>query len=249
MGASFYGALADLYDEVVVDPVFSQWTQFLDDRWARPPHPVTRVLDVGCGTGLLAAELVALGYDVVGIDGSQPMLDRARLRLGTHVPLERSVLPTLPHLGTFDAAVSTFDTLNYLTPRDFALTLRGLARVLHPGGWLVFDLHTPELLEVIASEPHSRGEESGWSYVLDSTVDRAEATCRTRFVAHQLESGATVEETHEQHVFSDDEVHTRLDEAGFEVVEVVDEYTDAARSERTLRATWVARRRSGRPAA
>ena len=76
------------------------------------------VLDVCCGTGLLAAELVARGYRVTGVDASEAMLDRARRLLGPDTRLIRATLPDLPVEGTFDAAVCTMDGFNYLAPED-----------------------------------------------------------------------------------------------------------------------------------
>src|SRR5438309_801702 len=48
-----------------------------------------RVLDAGCGPGLYAQELVVRGATVVGIDGSEQMLDLARARVGNDVELHR----------------------------------------------------------------------------------------------------------------------------------------------------------------
>ena len=69
-----------------------------------------------CGTGLLAAELTSLGYRVTGVDASAAMLARARGGSVRTAVLVRETLPDLTIDGVFDAAVSTFDGLNYLTP-------------------------------------------------------------------------------------------------------------------------------------
>ena len=70
-----YSRLAGVYDEIVVDPCYGDWASFLDALWSAEPAPVRSVLDVCCGTGLLAHELVARGYRVVGVDASEAMLD------------------------------------------------------------------------------------------------------------------------------------------------------------------------------
>ena len=74
------------------------------------------MLELCCGTGLLAAELIARGYRVVGVDASDAMLALARERLGPRAdarPHRRSRSLTVD--GVFDAAVCTFDGLTYLS--------------------------------------------------------------------------------------------------------------------------------------
>src|SRR5215469_8993798 len=69
-----YSRLAGVYDEIVVDPCHGSWASYLHALWGADPDGVGSVLDLCCGTGLLAAELGLLGYRVVGIDASDAML-------------------------------------------------------------------------------------------------------------------------------------------------------------------------------
>jgi predicted TPR repeat methyltransferase len=73
-----YSRLAAVYDEIVVDPCHGRWATFLDELWTADPAGVRSVLDLCCGTGLLAGELIARGYRVVGVDESEAMLTVAR---------------------------------------------------------------------------------------------------------------------------------------------------------------------------
>jgi SAM-dependent methyltransferase len=91
-----YTRLAGVYDEVVVDPCHDAWAAFLDELFRADEDAVRDVLDVCCGTGLLAAELVARGYRVTGVDASEAMLGRARRLLGPEPRLIRATLPDLP---------------------------------------------------------------------------------------------------------------------------------------------------------
>ena len=123
-----------MYDEIVIDPCHDRWASFLDELWSADPVGVRSVLDLCCGTGLLAGELVARGYQVVGVDASESMLALARERLGPEVALSRTTLPDLAVEGVFDAAVCTFDGLNYLTPEELRLTMAAVALRLRPPG-------------------------------------------------------------------------------------------------------------------
>jgi SAM-dependent methyltransferase len=237
-----YSRLAGIYDEVVIDPCHEHWASFLHALWSTDPEGVRTVLDVCCGTGLLAGELIARGYRVVGVDASEAMLDRARERLGPQAALSRMTLPDLTVDGVFDAAVCTFDGLNYLTPGEFRLTLAELAVRLRPGGWLVFDLHTDRMMEFTVSNPVVAGESAGNAFVIRSVVDPGARTCDTRIELTRAHDGDSFSEQHRQYFHTDAEVDAALHDAGFAVTAVSEEYTHQPVETSTLRATWTARR-------
>ena len=242
IAAEAYSRLAGVYDEIVVDPCYGAWAGFLDELWRSDQPGVHSVLDVCCGTGLLAAELVRLGYRVVGVDASAAMLSRARRLLGPDVILLRRRLPELVMDGVFDAAVSTFDGLNYLTPTELRATLTALAPRLRAGGWLVFDLHTDAMMRFTAANPVVDGEAAGQRFVIASVVDCAARSCDTRIEVVRTRDGDTFREEHRQYFFTDDQVRGALVDAGFVVGAVTDEYTHEQAGPQTLRATWTARR-------
>jgi SAM-dependent methyltransferase len=202
---------------------------------------VRTVLDVCCGTGLLAAELTGLGYRVAGVDASEAMLARARRLLGPDVVLRRQTLPDLTIGGVFDAAVSTFDGLNYLTPADLRTTLVRLAERIRPGGWLVFDLHTDAMMDFTVANPVVEGEDDGHRFAITSVVDTVARTCDSRI---EVLGGGGFTEGHRQYFFTDDHVRGALADAGFQSVAITAEYGHAPVDASTLRATWSARRPS-----
>ena len=240
-----YSRLAGVYDEIVVDPCFADWAVFLDDLWSEDPDPVRRVLDVCCGTGLIAAELIPKGYTVVGLDASEAMLDRARGLLGPDVELHRIVLPDLPLANVFDAAISTMDGLNYLSAADLRRTFAALAPRVRPGGWLVFDIHTDAMMEFTLEHPVVEGEEAGRAFVITSVIDP-----ETRQLDSTIDlTGPTPDESfsehHRQYFHTDEQVRSGLVDAGFTDITITDEYTGVPADARTLRATWIARRAGG----
>ena len=239
--AEAYSRLAGVYDELVVDPCFDEWADFLESLWASDPVGVRSVLDVCCGTGLMAAELIPRGITVAGIDASPAMLDKARQLLGPNVRLELAVLPDLPETDVFDAAISTFDGLNYLRVDDFRLTLVGLADRLRPGGWLVFDLHTDAMMAFAAEHPDIHGQHAEQTFVVHSDVDLTARTIDASITVTGQTPDASFVEHHLQHVHSDDSVRAALLDAGLDLIAVTDEYTSTPATAMTLRATWIAR--------
>lgn len=101
-----------------------------------------RVLDVGCGSGPLAAALLAGGADVTGTDGSRAMLDIARRRLGDQVPLTvHDLNEPLPYDDdSFDDVLASL-VLHYL--EDWEAPLAEIRRVLAPGGRLIVSVNHP----------------------------------------------------------------------------------------------------------
>jgi len=133
--------------------------------------PGGRVLDVGCGSGLLARVLCDAGYAVAGIDASPAMIDLARV----HAPgadFRVAGLPVRRAPGTdgglpmADAVVSTGHVLNYLGTRDdVELALAEIAAALRPGGLLAIDLMTERFAEARdLRHPHARAEDD-WAIV------------------------------------------------------------------------------------
>jgi SAM-dependent methyltransferase len=106
------------------------------------------VLDVGCGSGLLARKLLDAGLAVQGVDASPAMIELARNHAaGARFDVVR--LPTGRPAGAdgalreANAVVSTGHVLNYLDSRtDIAQALGELARAVRPGGLLAIDLMT-----------------------------------------------------------------------------------------------------------
>lgn len=92
-----------------------------------------RLLDLGCGTGLLAVSLARLGWSVTGVDISEDQLRLARARGVDGQVGDARELP-FSH-STFDAAVSFF---THTDLDDFALALKEVARVLKPGSPFVY---------------------------------------------------------------------------------------------------------------
>lgn len=98
-----------------------------------------RVLDLGCGGGFMSEALVARGARVVGVDPSGPAIAAARAHAATRANPEYRVgfAEAIPaDDGVFDVVVCV-DVLEHV--RDVDATLRECARVLRPGGILLFD--------------------------------------------------------------------------------------------------------------
>lgn len=102
-----------------------------------------RILDVGCGTGIVAEHFQRSGYAVTGLDKSPAMLARARARLGEAAVLIEGDATDFAVDEQFPVAVSTYDIPNHLPDLDrIAAYLRCVYQAVSPGGLFAFDIAT-----------------------------------------------------------------------------------------------------------
>ena len=100
------------------------------------PQPGERILDVGCGDGVLTEQLVRSGADVIGVDNSLAMLEAARKR-GLRV--EYHSADALPYRAEFDAVFSNA-ALHWLAAERHPVLLKSVWRALKPGGRFVAEM-------------------------------------------------------------------------------------------------------------
>lgn len=99
------------------------------------PQPGERILDLGCGDGVLSARLAQLGCTIVGVDADPDMV-RAAQALGVDARLGDGLC--LPFVGEFDAVFSNA-ALHWMKADPDAV-IAGVARALRPGGRFVGEM-------------------------------------------------------------------------------------------------------------
>lgn len=187
-----------------------------------------RVVDVGCGTGVLATMLAERGCAVTGVEPAGAMLDLARARPGAEqVTWVHGSAEDLPgRVDRVDAAVMTANVAQvFLTDEVWLGTLRALHAVLVPSGHLVFETRVPErrAWERWAQQGPSTFHVEGLGEVRDSfELESVDEPCITFRSDRTLPDGTVVPSRSTLIFRSMPELERTLAEAGFTIREVRD---------------------------
>jgi SAM-dependent methyltransferase len=179
------------------------------------------VVDLGCGTGLLARELVDAGYHVFGIDISEAMVEIARhrtpeaeFRVGSLFEVE------IPRCG---AVTAISEVLNYLfDPENENLGLgrvfRRVYEALAPGGVFVFDVLGPGQVPP-GARVKSFGVGEDWAVLSEREEDAGRGTMERRIVGFRKvgEHYRRTDEVHRVRLYDPLEMSAELERAGFRV--------------------------------
>ena len=120
------------------------------------------MIDIGCGTGIIIDALAkklhrltdASDLRFLGLDGSREMLRIAQQRNG-RIDWALGDLRAFRVNGTFDLAVSCYNTLQHVDGVALAEVFRSIRSVLRPGGLLAFDIYQPNVAYLQQSQ-HNR---------------------------------------------------------------------------------------------
>lgn len=249
MSKAPFDAYAAYYDLLYTEKDYASEARFVAEAIERWAPGSRRILEMGCGTGGHARELIALDYDVTGFDVSDTMLGFAHSVDG--LACSEGDARTYRDGTTYDAVLALFHVMSYLTSdEDLSAGFATAAAHLGTGGLFAFDAwYGPA---VLAQQPECRErtlDGSGFQVVRVATPDHHADVHRVD-VHYDIEvtdrsTGARerFSEVHPMRYLFIDEVTRLLDASGFELLEAVGFGTGAPLSDETWGAWFVGRRR------
>src|SRR5690242_16954112 len=110
---SSYDDVALMYHRLWADWYLPAALPALERLFFSQVAPPARVLDLCCGSGHVTKELVRRGYRVTGVDNSAELIELARRAL-PQVDFRVQDATALALEADYDAAISTFDSLNHI---------------------------------------------------------------------------------------------------------------------------------------
>ena len=264
-----YTSFASVYDTFMDNVPYQEWADFLDtvlqkygcfgkNLTANPLQDTemeqallserNSVLDLGCGTGTLTELLADKGYDMIGIDNAEEMLEIAmekRMQSGKDILYLLQDMREFELYGTVGAVISVCDSLNYiLDEEDMQKVFELVNNYLYPGGIFVFDFNTVYKYETVIGDTTIAENREDCSFIWDNYYhdeERINEYDLTIFVEEEEELFRRFSETHYQRGYTLDEMKQFVKKAGLEFVTAMDADTHEGVTDESERIYVVAR--------
>lgn len=227
-----YQGFAYVYDTFMDDVPYGEWGRFIAEVLREHGIRDGLVLDLGCGTGSMTEYLAGLGYDMIGVDASEDMLEIAmdkKEESGHDILYLCQDMREFELYGTVRAIVSVCDSMNYILKEEELLEVFCLANnYLDPEGIFLFDMNTPYKYRELLGDNTIAENRENCSFIWENTFYEEEGINEydlTIFVEEADRRYRKYQETHLQRSYEPERVEKLLKDAGLEVLGVYDAFT------------------------
>lgn len=252
-----YQDFAAVYDVFMDDTPYELWGERLDalirkygvSKPKRDAEDILEsernlVVDLGCGTGTLTELLYAKGYDLIGVDASDSMLNIAQQKKeksGSEILYLLQDMRELELYSTVGTVYSVCDSLNYILEEEELREVFSLVyNYLFPGGIFIFDFNTDYKYRQVIGDTTIAENREDCSFIWENYYDPEEEINEydlTLFIREEDGRFRRFTETHFQRGYTPEAIGGLLEQAGLELLEMTDADTDGAvraESERVL---------------
>lgn len=230
-----YETFAFVYDAIMDDSLYDQWLHFTE----RHCNGKQQVLELACGTGILALRLAQSGFDVTALDLSDEMLSIASERFNeafgeqeNPIQLMQGNMLALSDVGQYDLVTCYSDSLCYMENEDDVhQVFSEVYGILNDDGRFIFDVHSDYKMTQLFPGFSFHDETEDYAFLWDSYEDEAPLS-----IVHELSFYVRDEdnrfvrylEDHHERTYPLDVYQQMLTTAGFSKVEVYADFTDEA---------------------
>lgn len=245
-----YTALAAIYDVVMAYVEYDFWATYIEDLLQQHHPEAETVLELGCGTGTFALELVRLHpYRYLATDAVPGMIQVAQAKAAMEAAPVQFAVADFTNFRVdqpVDVVLLLYDGLNYLMEPE---ALRSLFQCVHqalkPGGVFIFDQSTPVNSINNTAYFEDRGRGDGFAYVRHSAYDPTTQVHTTTFDI--TVEGVAFHETHRQRAYTLADIRAFQDAGPFEEVAACDGFSCDPATAASERVHWVWRRPGDAP--
>ena len=244
-----YSGFAKVYDLFMDNIPYEEWTDYVKELFAEEGVKDGILLDLGCGTGSVTELLAKSGFDMIGIDNSEEMLEIAmekRAESGLDILYLLQDMREFELYGTVKGVVSICDSMNYILDDGELLDVFKLVHnYLDNEGVFIFDMKTMhEYANVMADNTFAEDREES-SFIWENYYDEEEEINQydlSIFVKEEDGRYRKYEETHLQRAYEQQCVEELIKESGLELLHVYDAFTRELPAEDSQRIYFVCRR-------
>ncbi len=232
-----YTSFAAVYDTFMDNVPYEEWADYLWKLLKEYGIADGLVLELGCGTGSMTELLASKGYDMIGVDNSEDMLELAmekRIESGHDILYLLQNMQEFELYGTVRAVVSVCDSVNYVTDEEeLTEVFRLVNNYLDPQGVFIFDFNTEYKYQEILGEQVIAEEREECSFIWDNYYDEEQKINEyelTLFVQSQEdpELYRKYQEVHYQRAYTLERIRNLIEKAGLRYVTAYDAYTKDA---------------------
>lgn len=225
-----YCEFSAVYDELTQNVDYPKRFEYINHFLIENNITNGTILDLACGTGSMSIELIKNGFDVIGIDLSENMLEIASNRLleyGDNFSLLKGNMTEYRLENSVKACICSLDSINHLNDiNDVEKTFCNVYNSLDENGVFVFDVNTTYKHNEILANNTFVFDEEDFYLVWDNEFvsDRVVRILLDMFVWNG-KSYDRFSESFEETAYSIDELLDALCRAGFSDISVYDELT------------------------
>ncbi len=217
-----YEGLAEWFEYLNDDCGYENWSQYLISKLRR--FPLSKGLDVGCGSGRFTREFAKAGYAMTGLDVSSRMLDKAQELALKEGVRSRYLLGDIARFRSpekFDFVTAINDCANYIPKKKLSAAFKNVRSALHKNGIFLFDISSPrKFLEKIANTVCADDREDV-TYLSFNSLNGDEAIMDvTLFIRRRDGAFERIDERHLQYIYEEAEICDALSACGFEILNV-----------------------------
>lgn len=245
-----YTSFAEVYDRFMDNIPYKDWCEYVTGLLNEYGIRDGLILDLGCGTGSLTELLAERGYDMIGVDNSEDMLQIAmdkREKSGKDILYLMQDMRGFELYGTVRAVLSICDCMNYILEyEDMVEVFRLVNNYLDPGGIFIFDLNTIYKYETLMGESTIAEDREECSFIWDNYYDKESKINEydlSLFIRQEEDLYRKYTENHYQRAYSLEEVKLAINEAGMDFMSAFDAFTQNPVKDTSERIYIIARER------
>ncbi len=227
-----YTSFASVYDTFMDNIPYEEWAEYLSGLLAEYEVTDGIVLDLGCGTGTLTELMAGRGFDMIGVDNSEEMLEIAmekRAESGRDILYLLQDMREFELYGTVRAVISICDSLNYITEEEeLEEVFRLVNNYLDPEGVFIFDFNTVYKYQEILGDQTIAESREDCSFIWDNYYYEEEQINEYELSLFLQEEGNLYRkyvETHYQKGYELETIKSLLEKSGMKFVAAYDAFT------------------------